>query len=1279
MLRNLLSTFFALILFVPFAMAQTGQGALKGKILDKETGEPLPFVNIVVELNGVMKSGGTTDFDGKYFIKPLTPGKYTVKATFTGYKPIQINGVVVGGDKIEFLDVKMESSVEQLEEFVVVEYKVPLISKDNTTSGSTITKEDLVRMPGRSATAVAQTVGGVYSSDNGNGELNIRGARSDANYYYIDGIKVRGSNTMPQSAIEEVAVLTGGIPAQYGDVTGGVISITTRGPSSEYSGSAEYVTSGYKFGDKVYGLDKFGYNLFEGSVTGPLLMKKDSNGKKSEPLMGFFLSANVTSEVDTRPMAIGNYRIKEDVRKEIVSNPLRYDATAGTLLNAEFLRTNSFEKIATRDNANRNRITLNGKIDINTGKNTNLTIGGTYDWRKSREYRYDFSLLNSKNNPEVIRSTWRTFARFTQRFGSGNASTDEKSSSVIKNAYYSIQADYSQDNYKRWDKEHKDDYFKYGYVGEFKRFRQRVYTDAPTTDTIWYNDQHFVVTQGYFQTTTADTLIGFKAADINPEAAQYTSNYYKIFGWKGYDENGNPIFDKNLATYGRNGSQFRGDNFYLSRMQNIQQNGGLANGDVIRDIYQIWRGAGRRWNTSDIVNRNQFRISAMGSADVKDHAISLGFEYEQRVDRGYSVYPTQLWQQGNLLVNKHILELDKKNPTVVYEGTYPKVSYEQLNSSPGKYKGDSNDDTQSFLDYNIRKALGWNPDGTQFIDFNSLDPTFLNIRYFSADELLRGGSELVSYYGYDVYGRKLNSTPTLDDFFTKVDEFGNYARPIGAFRPNYVAGWIQDKFSYDDLVFNVGLRIDRYDANQEVLKDKYVLFPTVKAGEAEAMKLAGEKGHPGNIGNDYVVYVDNVKNPTSISGYRNGDKWFNKEGVEIDNPDALKTSSGSVAPLLVDKEKVDSKDISSAAFKDYDPQINFMPRVAFSFPVSDEALFFAHYDVLTKRPTAGGLLSNGTRLNPLDYLFLQQRTASDRIPNPDLKPEKTIDYALGFKQKITNSSSVSLEAFYREMRDQVQTIGVVQAFPKTYTTYGNIDFGTVKGLTFSYDMRKTGNLWMKASYTLQFADGTGSDELGAVNLVAAGKQNLRTTIPLSYDQRHTIVTTVDYRYGKGKDYNGPIIAGMQVLQNTGVNFQFNMGSGTPYSKQSLVTREGQLTGRGSAILDGTINGSRLPWQFRLDMRIDKDFELKIGEDKKPLQMTVYLQMLNVLNSLNINRVYQFTGSATDDGTLTDPTFQNDIAGSNDEQSYREYYTMKINNPFYFDLPRRTRIGVAVNF
>ena len=54
----------------------------------------------------------------------------------------------------------MKEATELLKEVEVVSYKVPLIDKDGGASGGTVTREDLARMPGRSAASIANTVGG---------------------------------------------------------------------------------------------------------------------------------------------------------------------------------------------------------------------------------------------------------------------------------------------------------------------------------------------------------------------------------------------------------------------------------------------------------------------------------------------------------------------------------------------------------------------------------------------------------------------------------------------------------------------------------------------------------------------------------------------------------------------------------------------------------------------------------------------------------------------------------------------------------------------------------------------------------------------------------------------------------------------------------------------------------------------------------------------------------------------------------------------------------------
>ena len=92
---------------------------------------------------------------------------------------------------------------------------------------------------------------------------------------------------------------------------------------------------------------------------------------------------------------------------------------------------------------------------------------------------------------------------------------------------------------------------------------------------------------------------------------------------------------------------------------------------------------------------------------------------------------------------------------------------------------------------------------------------------------------------------------------------------------------------------------------------------------------------------------------------------------------------------------------TNSSFEDYEPQISVMPRLSFSFPISDEANFFAHYDVLVQRP------QERTDATALDYLYFLDPNRTP-VNNPNLRPEKTIDYEVGFQQKISAVSYTHL-------------------------------------------------------------------------------------------------------------------------------------------------------------------------------------------------------------------------------------------------------------------------------
>mgnify|MGYP001441752716 FL=1 len=1221
----------ALVCFSTFAFAQTG--TLKGVISDLMTGEPIPFANVVIEKGGNQLAGTTTDFDGKYTIKPIEPGNYNVKATFVGYQTVEITGVVISANKITFQDLKLQEGVA-LGEIKIIEYKKPLLDQDNL-SGETKTAEEIVALPTRSVASVASTTAGIYQKDEGDA-VNMRGSRENATSYYVDGIKVRGAIGVPTSGIEQITVVTGGLPAQYGDATGGIISVTTKGPSNKFFGGIELESSSL--------FDKYNYNLLGFGLSGPILKKRNADGTKGSSVIGYFLSGELRSVDDTDPSAIGRWKVKDNVLKDLQANPFRIapNASAGFLSNSDFLTEDDFENVQAKLNSNERRFNISGKLDFKPTNTTFLSLGGTYYARTSRDFSGWRSMFSYANNRESSQTTYRLFGKLTQKFGSQEAD-EENSSATIKNAFFTIQGDYTNNKYTFVDSDHQFDLFKYGYVGKFKTYKRNIYNGGSAVDS-----STGIIYTGQIHSGWGDTLYTFDENQYtNVDLANYTRAYYQMF-----------------SDYGL--SSFVGaENDGIIRTAADLRGQGLRNGDLPASVYSLYGNHGTMYNGSAKQENTQTTFKAAGSADIKDHELSFGFEFEQRDDSYWGMGPMGMWGLMRQLTNKHILQRDLSNPipvidelTGVYQDT---VNYDRLYVA----------EEQSWFDRNLRENLGLEVDNRDYINIDQLSPEEFDIRMFSPDELLNSGSSLVYYFGYDIHGNKLSSNPTLKDFFEKKDANGNYLREIASFQPIYTAGYIQDKFAIDDLIFNIGLRIDRYDANQKVLGDKYLLHEAYTAGNTTDFLNSADI--PSTIGDDFVVYVDDASNPSSIVGYRDNETWYNAEGLQISDPLLVaEAAGGQIQPYLVNPEGASAGEVDvDNVFEDYEPETIFMPRIAFSFPISDEAQFFAHYDVLTQRPP------QSNRLEPVDYLFMADRVGA-LLNNPDLKSEKTVDYELGFAKTLSLRSALKISAFYKELRDMIQVVNVLGAYPAQYLTYGNIDFGTVKGMSVNFDLRRTGNVSMTANYTLQFADGTGSSASSGQSLVNTGQPNLRTTIPLAFDQRHAISASVDYRYGQGKDYNGPVLFGKNILANAGANMVLSAGSGTPYSKQSNITQEAASGINDRSTLEGSLNGSRLPWQFRISAKFNKEFEIK-WSDKKKSNVNLYVQIQNLLDAKNIISVYRATGNPEDDGYLTSSAAQNAINAQNSPDSFRYLYSLAVNNPNNYSLPRMIRAGLSFEF
>lgn len=182
-------------------MGTDKNASLKGILLDKESGEPVPFANIILENNGQQIAGTSTDFDGHYTMKPIPEGYFTLRASSVGFEAVKVENIYIKKGNITFLDVEMSSGGINLEEVEVIAYEVPLISKDETTTGGTFSFNDDARRPNRNASSVVTTVGGLNRTDGERGS--VRGSRSNETVTYIDGMKGAAPSLVTENYLTE--------------------------------------------------------------------------------------------------------------------------------------------------------------------------------------------------------------------------------------------------------------------------------------------------------------------------------------------------------------------------------------------------------------------------------------------------------------------------------------------------------------------------------------------------------------------------------------------------------------------------------------------------------------------------------------------------------------------------------------------------------------------------------------------------------------------------------------------------------------------------------------------------------------------------------------------------------------------------------------------------------------------------------------------------------------------------------------------------------------------
>lgn len=1225
MLRTLLVSLISLSVVV----ATQAQQTVFGTVTD-ETGEPVIQGAVAVYNGTSLVTGTATDFDGNYRVN-LDPGTYNIEFSYVGYSSRRVNDFIVLAGRENKLDVQFEQAGINLADVVVTEYKIPPMSVDETTQGATITSEEVRKLGSRNINAIAGISAGATSADEG-AAVSIRGARTDATQYIIDGIRVTGNALVPETEIDQIQVVTGGVEAKYGDLSGGIISITTKGPSSEYSAYVEGETSSF--------LDPYNNNLVGLNVSGPILTRELEGGRK-QSILGFRFSGRYTYNLNDDPPATPVFYITDSARAALEMNPIQ---EGGLIQSAAFLTPSMVQTLDAEPFEALDQIDITGKLDARLNEAMDVTLSGTYQ-RSNDQFTpgavgdpltsatagataNNWRLLNAHNNPFDLGTTVRGNLRFRHRLGTQASQLDDAADGLISNAFYTVQLGWQRATRLLEDAQHQDNFFDYGYVGAFD------FSSSPTFGLVFPNnpgDPFRIVQEDY-----RINFNGFTPGTQNPVLARYN---------------------------------FLGQGETPSNVDLFPIVNGVQSTLVSDGVYGFHSNIGQIYNRYDRTQNDliTFNLQAQfdlqpGGSDKGNHNIQVGVLYEQRINRNYRVSPRGLWLLADQLANGRLSGLDSSAGPLRIEARDTLLGTFLIRDSVAIYPyGVLPQGVDNRFSRAIRERLGRSEN--EYVNVQGLSPSDLSLDLFSAPELTR--DNLVDYYGYDYLGNEIGSDFAWEDFFKAVDDEGIRTFPVAPLTPIYASGYLQDKFTFRNIILRAGVRLDYFDANTKVLKDPYELYDI---RTADNFTYSESTQRPANIPDNAKVYVQSEGSDV-VKAFRVDDTWFTADGRQVNRAAEIFTTTQ--IPAYVDgnatavNNYIQSKDFNpDASFEDYEAQINVMPRLSFSFPISEKANFFAHYDVLVQRPPSN------TVATAIDYFYFVERSGGT-FNNPNLRPTRTIDYEAGFQTRISAASALKLSFFVREMRDMIQrrTYQFAMGELNNYSTYDNQDFGTVKGLNVSYDLRRSGPVQMRLAYGLQFADGTGSDVNSQRGNAARG--NLRTLYPLSFDERHRISGSVDYRYGRGE---GPQILGKSIFENTGVNLFGSAVSGRPY------TRLQTPTALGGRVNEGDLNGARLPWNVALNLRVDRDFFLfPETNNNRGVLLNVYTRVSNLLDRRNIINVYGASGRADDDGFLASPLGQNALAQQIDQEAYIQLYNYRLLNPDFFSLPRRIFVGASLSF
>ena len=314
----------------------------------------------------------------------------------------------------------------------------------------------------------------------------------------------------------------------------------------------------------------------------------------------------------------------------------------------------------------------------------------------------------------------------------------------------------------------------------------------------------------------------------------------------------------------------------------------------------------------------------------------------------------------------------------------------------------------------------------------------------------------------------------------------------------------------------------------------------------------------------------------------------------------------------------------------------FSPRLGISYPITDKGAIHISWGHFFQIPPFEYLYRNPNYRVPLTGDFPEN--VGNTIGNSDLKPQMTVMYEIGLQQELFTDYGITVTAYLKDIRNLLGSeIHIKNDFRK-FSKLINIDYGSVKGISLSFEKRFSDGLGATLDYTYQVAKGNASDPNDAFNKAQANPpiEVNKEFVPLDWDRTHSLNLTMTAG-----------IPGNYIVSTIG-----RWGTGLPYTPSIQNQRT------------GLENSDNRPSIFNVDLYITKYF------DVFNRQISVFLKVYNLFDSANELDVFSDTGRAGYSLEVT--RNQEPPKGVN---SIAEYYV----RPDYYSAPRQILLGASLEF